>query len=370
MKIILTGGGTGGHIYPVLSIGKKLLSEGWDVLYIGSKGGLEEKIIPAEDLNYISLEQTILPRKINFKLIYSLYKNFKGFIQSYKLLKDFKPDVAVGAGGFVSGPVILAATMLGIPSIIHEQNVYPGFTNRLLSYRANKIALNFPEAEKYFPVRTRKKILVSGNPIREVIINTQRKDAIQKLKLDPDKKTILVFGGSQGSTSLNNSMLAIYQYFKNRPFLQIIHITGEKNYDKIIKKLSITGINQRDYDNFIIKAYLHNIEFAYAAADLVISRAGATGLAEITARGIPSILVPYPYAAGDHQRFNARVMEENKAAIVIEDDKLNGDILKRIILDLLNDEITMKKMSEKSKGLARPEALNILVQEVKNLLKK
>ena len=359
MKAVITGGGTGGHIYPALSVGLELKNRGWDILYIGSENGLESDIIPKYELEFTAVPLAALPRKLNFKLMKSIAKNIRGYRESRKIISDFKADIVFGTGGFVSGPVVMAAKRLGIKTLIHEQNVYPGIANRLLSYFVDRIALNYLEAKKYFPFWARNKLVETGNPIRESILDTERKEALLKLKLKENKKTILISGGSQGARSINKAMLDVYKYFQDVNCVQFIHISGTNNYNDYLKELEKEQIKLED--NFKIIPYLNNMEWAYAIADLVIFRAGATGLAEITAKGMPAILIPYPYAAGNHQEYNAMTLREAGAAMVIKDSDLNGPILTEKINEIIKDEKLLTSMKRESKKLGHPEAcLNIV----------
>ncbi|MFW5976368.1 MAG: undecaprenyldiphospho-muramoylpentapeptide beta-N-acetylglucosaminyltransferase [Bacillota bacterium] len=366
MKAIITGGGTGGHIYPAISVGNRLKEKGWELLYIGSENGLENKIVPENGINLETIEVAPLIRKISLQLFKTFYKSSRGYFQSRKIIKKFNPDIVFGTGGFVAGPVVLAGCMKKVPSLIHEQNVYPGLTNKLLSIFVEKIALNYEEAVKYFPLNIEEKSVVTGNPIRKNIIKTKKYTGIKKLGLVTYKKTLLVFGGSQGSKSINEAMYKVCKYYYNSNKLQIVYITGNKNYKKIKTKLKKKGI---DLDkNIKLKAYLNNMEWAYAAADLVVYRAGATGLSEITARGIPAILIPYPYAAGDHQTYNARNLEKEGAAEVISDDKLNGRILLKKIKKLLGDTSRLKEMRGNSKKLGIPDATEKIVNLIEEIV--
>ncbi len=368
MKAIVTGGGTGGHIYPALAVLRALQAKGWEILYLGSKGGLEGDIIPSEGIDYQEVNVAPLPRKISFKLLSSTLKTTAGFFQALRIIKSYQPDFVLGTGGFVAGPVVLAATFLKIPTIIHEQNVYPGFTNKLLARRVDAIALNFADAKQYFPENIKAVYSVTGNPIREVIVNTDRFKGLKKLSLEPNKKTVLVFGGSQGSMSINQAMVDLYHYYKDDSTIQIIHITGKKNYQIVLTEIEKSGINIEDHDNFQIMPYLNNMEYAYAAADLIIYRAGATGIAEITAKGLPSILVPYPHAAENHQEYNARNLEKHGAAEVILDKDLSSKILISQIESIFSDKEKLKNMSRNSKKIGNLEAVNNIIALIKEII--
>ncbi|HOA40730.1 MAG TPA: undecaprenyldiphospho-muramoylpentapeptide beta-N-acetylglucosaminyltransferase [Halanaerobiales bacterium] len=370
MKAIITGGGTGGHIYPALAIARALEERGWKILYLGSKGGLESTLVREEGFNYQEVQVAPLPRKLSVKLMSSVFKTMLGFFQARKLIKEFQPDVVLGTGGFVAGPVVLAASALKIPSIIHEQNVYPGFTNKLLARKVDIIALNFAAARDYFPEKIKARFVVTGNPVRQAILNTDKEIGLEKLSLERGKKTILVFGGSQGAMSINRAMLEVYKYYTESNKVQIIQITGEKNYQQVLQDIEDAGVKLKENRHYKIIPYLREMEYAYAVADLVVYRAGATGIAEITAKGIPAILIPYPYAAENHQEYNARNLEKQGAAEVILDRDLKGQVLIEKIEELLSNEDRLKEMAQNSKSLGKAEATENIVSLIQDLLKK
>ncbi|NLM98022.1 MAG: undecaprenyldiphospho-muramoylpentapeptide beta-N-acetylglucosaminyltransferase [Halanaerobiaceae bacterium] len=367
MKIIITGGGTGGHIYPALAVARALREKGWEVQYLGSRGGLEGSLVPEEGFDYKEVEAAPLPRKISLKLAGAAIKTLKGLTASYRIIKKFKPDIVFGTGGFVAGPVVLAATMLKVPTLIHEQNVYPGFTNKLLARRVSAVALNFAAAEEYFPKGIRTRFVHTGNPIREAIIKTDRNSGLIKLKLESNRKTLLVFGGSQGAMSINKAMLDVYKYYENSRQIQIIQITGQKNYRKVLDDINEKGIDLEKTRHFKILPYLKEMEYAYAVAELVIYRAGATGIAEITAKGLPAILIPYPFAAENHQEYNARNLEKHGAAEVILDKDLSGSLLIEKIESMINDEEKLARMAASSKEMGNREALDNIVNLILEL---
>ncbi|MGM0436874.1 MAG: undecaprenyldiphospho-muramoylpentapeptide beta-N-acetylglucosaminyltransferase [Bacillota bacterium] len=369
MKAIITGGGTGGHIYPALAVALELKNKGWKILYIGSKNSLEKDITQEWDIEFKGIDVAPLPRKFNFKLITSLVSNLKGLYQSRKTIKKFKPDLVFGTGGFVAGSVVLAGFLSRKPTIIHEQNVYPGVTNKILSKFSDKIAINFKEAKKFFPNKIRNKIIYTGNPVREIILQTKRSEGIKYFNFKSSAKTVLIFGGSQGAESINKSVAEVYKYIIENNNLQLIHITGKNNYKEVINYLKEKEIKLDNCPGIRIISYLEHMEYAYAAADLVISRAGATALSEITAKGLAAILIPYPYATGDHQKFNAQFLADNDAAIIIEEEKINEKFLLQNFKNIINDELLLNKMSENSNKLGEKKAVKKIVNEIEKLVK-
>jgi UDP-N-acetylglucosamine--N-acetylmuramyl-(pentapeptide) pyrophosphoryl-undecaprenol N-acetylglucosamine transferase len=369
MRIIMSGGGTGGHIYPAITIIRELQRKvkSCEVLFIGTRQGLEADIIPKEGINIQFIDICGFERKFSFKNIQTILKTMGSVWQSQKIIRKFKPDIVIGTGGYVCGPVLLAASLIGIPTMIQEQNVIPGITNKILSRFVDKIALGFVEAGRYFPNQS--KVFFSGNPIRQEVISAERTESIVALDLDPTKRTILISGGSRGARSINQAMLQVHQFFAGNKDIQLLHVTGQSEYNGIVGNFNQSGIDLTTAGNIIIKPYLYNMPQALAAADLAVFRAGAIGLAELTARGIPSILVPYPYAAENHQEFNARAMEQQGAAILVRDVDLNGEVLIKTINELTCNPQKLDDMAIASKKIGRPEAAKSIADMALNLIK-
>jgi UDP-N-acetylglucosamine--N-acetylmuramyl-(pentapeptide) pyrophosphoryl-undecaprenol N-acetylglucosamine transferase len=365
MKLVISGGGTGGHVYPAVTIAKEVakLKTPCEILFIGTKDGLEADIIPREGFDFKTINARGLQRKLTLENIKTLFAAAGGTLSSFKILRAFKPDVVVGTGGFVCGPVLFAASLLKIPVIIQEQNAIPGITNRVLACFANKIALGYEEAAAHFPDQ-KGKIVITGNPIREEILSKEKNASLDALGLQKNKLTILVSGGSRGARSINEAMLEIYKtkYFVEKTNIQVLHLTGETGYNDIVGNIKQMGIDVSSAGNIIIKPYLHNMPDALAATDLAIFRAGALGLAELTAKGIPAILIPYPYAAENHQEFNARALEKHGAAVVIKDNELRGLTLVPIIDELINNTDKLKNMSQNSLSSGRPDAAQTIAR--------
>lgn len=350
MKLMLTGGGTGGHIYPALSVAKELRKNNakHEIMYVGTSRGLESKIIPAQNLPFKTIDIRGMPRKIDKDLILFGRDFVRGLLQARRILKEFKPDIVLGTGGYVCGPVVFAAWMKKIPALIHEQNVIPGITNKFLSRLSVKVLLSFEESKKYFP---RAKTVVTGNPRASEIHRTNRNDALKALGLDEHKKTLLIVSGSQGAKVINENVLKIINNLLENNWLQIIYITGDRYYDKVNEK-----IKGEDSKRIIIYPFLNEMYLALASADLVISRAGATTIAEITAFSIPSILIPSPNVTNDHQKLNAKTLAEREAAVLMEENDLTSELLEKNILELLSNEKYLFKMSQEASALGYPRA--------------
>ncbi|MDD2432917.1 MAG: undecaprenyldiphospho-muramoylpentapeptide beta-N-acetylglucosaminyltransferase [Clostridia bacterium] len=370
MRVILTGGGTGGHIYPAIAIGQALQKE-WarcEILYVGTKNGLENKIIPEVGFPLVTLEVEGWQRKFSLQASKAGWKASKAFFAARKIIRDFSPQLVIGTGGYVCLPVVGAASCLGITTLLHEQNALPGLTNRLLSGGVEEILLTFPEAQKYFSVQRQKKITVTGLPIRPAILEVERAEGLSFFDFSPDKLTLLGIGGSRGAQSINQAMLFVCGQYYNDERVQIIHLTGETGYAEFQQKLQQRGIDMANNGNVIITPYLQEMEYALACTDLCVARSGAAFLAEMTAKGIPGILVPYPYAAESHQEHNARALVEQGAAEMILDQELTGEVLLEKVEKVLFNDVRRKEMAQKSKQTGEPEAIAKIIEVVKKHL--
>lgn len=354
-RVIISGGGTGGHIYPAITIARAIAEiEPTEFLYVGSKIGLENTLIPKEGLPFVTIDVRGLERRISLRNVVTLGKTAGSLLKAERIIHQFKPEVVIGTGGFVCGPVLLAASLSGIPTLVQEQNVIPGVTNLILSRFANRVALGYREAAGRF--KKKDKLVYTGNPVRKDILTVTKEEGRRVLGLDPHKFTLLVAGGSRGARSINSAMIEVHKYFKDATDIQILHVTGDHEYDRVVKQLEgIDGKGRYGEGSHIIP-YLHQMPEALAAADLAVYRAGAVGLAELTVRGVPSILIPYPYAAEDHQRYNAQALVMCGAAKMILDKMLTGKDLLEEILHLKEDSDVLASMTQASKALGRPQA--------------
>ncbi|MBC8014247.1 MAG: undecaprenyldiphospho-muramoylpentapeptide beta-N-acetylglucosaminyltransferase [Sporomusaceae bacterium] len=362
MRIIMSGGGTGGHIYPAITIIRAIQKQvqSCEVLFVGTQHGLEYDIIPKEGFELSTIDVRGFERRLSVQNVLTIIKTVGSVWQARQIISKFKPDIVIGTGGYVCGPVLLAASLMGIPTMIQEQNVIPGITNKILARFVDKIAVGYAEAKGYFSHQ--EKVFTSGNPIRPEVVFATRDEGVTALGLDPAKRTILISGGSRGARSINQAMIQVHQQFAGRQDVQLLHVTGQSEYNDIVGKLKQCCIDTTKAGNIIIKPYLYNMPQALATADIAIFRAGAVGLAELTARGVPSILIPYPFAAENHQEFNARVMEKQGAAVVIRDTELNGTRLVEAINDLVNSPQKLDAMAAASKKIGCPEAAERIAQ--------
>ncbi len=361
MRFVITGGGTGGHVYPALAIagGLKEKYPGAEILYIGSSKGLEADLAPGAGLSFEPIRITGFKRRLTLDNVFTVWRASLGFAKALRILADFKPKAVIGTGGYVCGPVVLAAAICGIPTLIHEQNALPGITNRLLSYVVKTVAITFPETAGRLPKHV--KVILTGLPVRAEFGDCEKQKARGKLNLPQNGSLVLSFGGSQGAKSINKAMPEVIKYFRDKSDLHFLHITGPAQYDDFILGLKQCFVDP-DYGNNTVKPYLHEMHLALAAADLIVCRAGAATLAEITAVGKPAVLIPYPYASGNHQELNALSLEKSGAAIVIKDSYLTGKILAEQIDSLLADSVQLEEMSLASKRLGHPEALEKILE--------
>ena len=354
MNIMISGGGTGGHIYPALTIYKTLETMvDANFLYVGTERGLESRIVPKEGIPFTTLPVQGLQRKLSLDTLVTAGKTLSSLWKANQLISDFKPDIVIGTGGYVCGPLLLAAALRGIPTLIQEQNVVPGITNKILSRFVDMVAVGYEEAIPHFP--SAKKVIYTGNPVRPSVVTANREEARAYFGLQDDQTAILVAGGSRGARSINTAMQAVHEHYKGREDIKIIHATGTDEYSRVCESLGIQEGDVYSSTSHIVP-YLDNMDMAMAASDMAIFRSGAIGLAELAVRGIPSILIPYPYAAADHQTFNAKAFVDAGASTMIVDKELNGTRLLQAVDAMLADQRCRKRMAEATLQLGKPEA--------------
>lgn len=361
-KIILAGGKTGGHVFPAIAMAKEFkrrFPEG-KITFVGTEDGLESKIVPESGFKLIFIQARGLKRKASPKNLMLPYYVLRSLYQSLRILNEERPDLVAGTGGYVSFPVVFSASLKNIPTLIQEQNSYPGISTRLLALLVDRVCLSYSSSIQYFLAR--RNLTVIGNPVREDIDSANRHDALRKFDLDSDKKTIFIFGGSQGAQAINQAVLDALDLFSKN--WQLLWQTGERNFASVSEEVGRKSVR------CAVFPFIKDMSSAYAASDLVVSRAGALTLAEITACGIPSLLIPYPYAAADHQRYNAEVLQKEGAAQIISQRDLTGETLAQKISSVLSDEKSLQRMAEQSKKMGRPDASSLLVNELEKLLKK
>lgn len=364
MRIVLSGGGTGGHIYPALAFVRTLqkINPDSEILYIGTENGLESTIVPREGIPFKTIHITGFKRSISLENVKTIFRFLKGVQKSKKILKEFKPDIVIGTGGYVCGPVVYAAHSLNIPSIIHEQNSVPGLTNKFLSKYVNKIAISFTEAAEFFPSD---KVVLTGNPRATEVLGHDGLIGKKSVGLDLTKKTVLIFGGSRGARPINDAVVEMLPELKKKNY-QVLYVTGEVHFDAVMNQVKQAG----NPKNVHIKPFIHNMPEVLSGVDLVVSRAGATSIAEFTSLGIPSILIPSPYVTNNHQEKNARSLDSSGAAEIILERDLNGKILLEKIDQIVTDENCLKSMKQASQKLGIQDAGTRLYKVCESLITK
>lgn len=366
-RVILSGGGTGGHIYPAITIARELSKlEEVEFLFVGTPNGMESRIIPQEGFPFASLEAAGLKRRLTFENVKILAKTAGSLFKARKILKEFHPDVVIGTGGYVCGPILLAAALSHIPTLIQEQNVIPGVTNKILSRFVDRIALGYEAAKPRFPHP--EKCIYTGNPIRPDIIAAKREEARKALGIAPETFMVLITGGSRGARTINTSMVRVHRHFKDAKNCLLYHVTGSLEYDKVVKALGADEEGWFGKSSRIIR-YEYHMPQALAAADLIICRAGAISLAELAVRALPSILIPYPYAAEDHQTFNARVFVAAGAAKMIVDKYVTDKELIQDITDLQEHRSLLQEMSQAAASLGKAQAGQDIARLALSLIK-
>ncbi|EJG00389.1 undecaprenyldiphospho-muramoylpentapeptide beta-N-acetylglucosaminyltransferase [Flavobacterium sp. F52] len=359
-KFILSGGGTGGHIYPAIAIANELKLQFPDAefLFVGAKDKMEMQKVPQAGYEIKGLWIAGLQRKLTLQNLMFPLKLASSLLESKRIIKKFKPNVVIGTGGFASGPLLQAAGSAGIPTVVQEQNSYPGITNKLLSKKANAICVAYQNLERFFP---KEKIVLTGNPVRQDLIDieSKRDEAIAFYGLDPNKKTLLVLGGSLGARRINQLIEKELQNFLSRD-VQVIWQCG-KLYFEEYKKYNQPSVKVVDF--------IERMDFVYAASDVIISRAGASSVSELCIVGKPVIFIPSPNVAEDHQTKNAQAIVDAKGAILLKESELDSQF--SIVFEaLLKDHGKQKQLSDNIKKLAKPKATQDIVAEIVKLIKK
>lgn len=368
MRAIIAAAGTGGHINPAITIANKIKEEEPDseILFIGTFTGLENDLVPRAGYKLKQIEAYGLLAELTISNLMNFIRTQLSVKDAKEIIEEFKPDVVIGTGGYVSGPVVFMAKRRGIPVLIHEQNAFPGVTNKILGRHADKIAVTFDEARNYFKYPER--VVKTGNPIRKQILEVNKTLAYNKLNINPSKPFILSFGGSGGQKKLNDCFFEIIKNYKSDDNYQLIHVTGNRMYDSFMDRVNKERVTIDK--NIMIKPYFYEMPEALNIADLIVTSAGAISLAEISAVGVPSILIPKAYTAENHQEYNARVFEEHKAGILILEKDITAELLYNNMMNLIKDKEKLRSMSVNSKRLGDVDAARKIVDQIEQLIKK
>lgn len=362
-RVVISGGGTGGHIFPAVAIADEIKKRNpsVEILFVGANGKMEMEKVPAAGYKIVGLDIVGFQRKFTFSNFSLPFKIVKSLMNARSILKEFKPQVVIGVGGFASGPTLQAATYLNIPTLVQEQNSFPGKTNKILSKKVTKICTAYEGLDKFFP---KDKIIETGNPVRfeMVQIDGKRDEAFQFYNLDSSKKTILIIGGSLGARTLNESVIPFISELQNQN-IQLLWQCGSYYYDSLkeqIEKIDMHGIN--------MLKFINRMDLAYALADVVISRAGAISVSELCLIQKPTILVPSPNVAEDHQTKNAMALVSKNAALLVKDSESKSKLIPTVI-DLLDNENQQEELKVAISKLGKPNATSTIVDEIEKIVK-
>ncbi len=357
LRFYFAGGGTGGHLFPALAIANEIRRRfpEAEVTFWGTRRGIEAKILPTTDFTLELIPVRGFRRRLSLGNLLFPFALAASFVKAFRLLLVKRPKAVIGTGGYVSGPVAFTAWLLWIPVFIQEQNSYPGATTRLLARIAKRVYVAFEVSKEYF--KNREKLRVTGNPVRADIHQANRNEAFRMFEFSPEQPVLFIFGGSQGARRINQLIADILPDLLEKTPLQILWSTGPSDYDEIREKI---GANNR----VRVFDFIKDMPAAYAVSSLVISRAGATTLAELAACGLPSILIPYPFATGGHQVFNARSFEAEAAAICLLEKELTPESLEQTIREMLGNPEKLKKMGQAAQKLAKVDAARRIVEDI------
>lgn len=363
MKILVSGGGTGGHIYPAISLVnhiKKIHPEA-EFLYIGTKKGLESTLVPKADIPFETIDIQGFKRSISFDTLKTMYLFTTSIKEAKKHIRNFKPDVVIGTGGYVCGSVVYAASKLKVPTIIHEQNSVAGLTNKFLSRYVDKIGICFSDAAVSFPEN---KVVMVGNPRAQEVVGRAKTEVLKQYGLDTNKPTVVIFGGSRGAQTVNRAMKEALPLFKGKNY-QVLYASGQIYFDEFDDQQSLLS----QLNNVKVVPYIDDMVDVLTSVEAVVGRAGATSMSEITALGLASILIPSPNVTDDHQTKNAQSLVDKQAAIMIKDDELTGETLVKELDELMLDNEYREKMAQASKKEGIPDASDRMYELVKELMK-
>lgn len=371
MKVVIAAAGTGGHINPGIAIANKIKKENKNakIIFIGTLKGLENDLVPRAGYELERIEAYGINRKISIQNIKNLFRMIKCYKKTERLIKKINPDIVIGTGGYICGPVVLAANKYKIPCVLHESNAYPGVTVKLLSGKVNKILVGFEDAKKRLPKA--KEIIVTGTPTKikkQELSQEEREKIKEKLLIKNNLPIILIYGGSQGAKSINDAVLGIIKEKLNTNY-NIIWSVGQKQYDNIKQQLKDANLNIKNIKNASIVPYIYNMQEVMNLSNLIVARSGALTITEVSLLAKPSIFIPYPYATENHQEYNAKVLSNVGAAKIILDKDLNTQILNNTIQDIIVNKELQQKMSKNAEKIAIKDVEDKIYNEIKLLLK-
>lgn len=363
----IAGGGTGGHIYPAVSVIKTLLDskiKPSNIFYLGNKKNMEFDIAQKNNFNFLTYNVKGMPRKFSLNFIAWAFELFFASIKALYYIIKYHPSVIFATGGYICAPILFCALFLNIPYVLHDSDIQPGIVTKFFSPYAKSVSLAFEEAKKHIK---QKNIFINGNPIRQEFKIISKKQAREELSIKDDF-VILIMGGSLGAKTINEASIGVIKEYGNKEGYKIIFQTGNKNFDDVTKKI-LKEFNELP-DNLLLQPYYDRMYITLLAADVVISRAGSLSLSEICASSLPSILVPYPYASQNHQMKNAMNLKENEAALVIEDKNCNSETLTNTLNHLINNKELLSNLSYNAFKLAKLNAAQMIVEQINNAIRK
>ena len=371
MKVIIAAAGTAGHINPGIAIANKIKEKEPDseIIFIGTTRGLENDLVPRAGYGLKTIDAYGLSKKISIDNFKKLYKTYKGIGEAKKIVKEFKPDIVIGTGGYICGAVVLAAKNNNIPVILHESNAFPGKAVKMLAKKADTVLVSFKETKNL--ITNCKNVVFTGTPVKVKKQNysvNEKTEIIRSTGLSTDKPIVLIFGGSQGAQRINEAIINIIENKLNKNY-QIMWATGPKQYDIIKEELDKNNIDIENIENTKIVPYIYNMEEIENISDLVVARSGAMTITEISNLGKPSILVPLPNVSNDHQMYNAKVLEKVEAAKIITNDNLNGELLNTTINSIIGDKAVCTKMGENALKVSTTDVEENIYKEIKKSLK-
>ena len=372
MRVIIAAAGTGGHINPGIAIANKIKEENKDskIIFIGTTRGLENDLVPRAGYELKTIDAYGLSKEISIENLKKMLKTFKGLGEAKKIIKEFKPDIVIGTGGYICGATITEAHKLKIPTLLHESNAFPGKAVKMLAPKTDTILVSFKDAIPRIPKA--KKIVYTGTPVKirkKEYTKEEREKIIKELKLNPEKPIVLIFGGSQGAQKINEAILGIISNKLNKEY-QLLWATGPKQYEIIKEKLEDRNINMNYIENTKIVPYIYNMEEVMNISDLIVSRSGAMTITEISNLGKPSILIPLPNVSGDHQTYNAKVLENEKAAIIIPDNELEAIKLNKQIEEIVFDPKRVEEMGKNAHKVSTEDVEEKIYKEIEKLIEE
>ena len=370
MRVIIAAAGTGGHINPGIAIANKIKEKEPDsnIIFVGTDRGLENDLVPRAGYELKTIDAYGLSKKISIENLKKLYKTYKGIGEAKKIVKEFKPDIVIGTGGYICGAVVLAAKKNNVPVLLHESNAFPGKAVQMLAKKANTILVSFKDAQDR--IKNCKNVVFTGTPVKikkKDYSSNEKEKIIEDLQLTNNKPIVLIFGGSQGAQRINEAIICIIKNSLNKEY-QIIWATGPKQYDLIKEELEKDNINIEKIENTKIVPYIYNMEEIENICDLVVARSGAMTITEISNLAKPSILIPLPNVSNDHQMYNAKVLEKIGGAIIITNDDVNGELLNSTIKDIVLDKSKCEQMGKNAYKVSTKDVEEKIYEEIKKLV--